>query len=367
MIYTSGSTGTPKAVVMHTAGLLNLIAAHIRAYPGGEGVRTAQFTALGFDFSVQEILGTVVMGKALHITPTEARHSAEELVHWLDRHRINELFAPNLVIEAMAEAAEEHRLDLTHLTDVLQGGEALILSDRIRHFCAKRPHIRLHNVYGPTENHVITLHKVTGATETWPLSAPLGQPVGNTRGYVLEDGLQPVPVGMPGELYIAGNAVSRGYLNRPGLTAERFVADPFGPAGARMYRSGDLVRWSAEGELEFLGRIDHQVKVRGFRVELGEIEGALAQHPGIAQVGVLALPASETNTADKRLVAYVVPATGAELQPQRLRSELARTLPDFMVPSAFVVLESFPLTPNGKLDRKALPAPDFAAGAVGRG
>ncbi|WP_328545524.1 non-ribosomal peptide synthetase [Streptomyces platensis] len=367
VIYTSGSTGTPKAVVMHVGGLMNQLAAHVHAYPGRPGIRTGQFTSLGFDSSVQEILGSLVTGRALFVTPNEVRRSAEEFARWLDRNRINEFFAPNLVIESMIEAAEENGLDLPHLTAIFQGGEALILSDRIRRFCAKRPRLGLHNVYGPTETHLITLHEVPGSPESWPQSARLGSPVGNTAAYVLDDGLQAVPAGVPGELYIAGDSVSRGYLNRPGLTAERFVACPFGPAGSRMYRTGDLVRWTAQGELEFIGRVDHQVKIRGFRIELGEIERVLAQLPSVGQVGVLALPATRTNTADKRLVAYVVPATGAQIQPRELRAELAGSLPEFMVPSMFVVLDSFPLTPNGKLDRKALPAPDFAGEVSARG
>ncbi|MFJ8113211.1 AMP-binding protein, partial [Streptomyces sp. NPDC096132] len=367
VIYTSGSTGTPKAVAMHVGGLMNMLAAHIEAYPGHPGLRTGQFTSLGFDSSVQEMLGAMVTGRALYIAPNDVRYSAEEFARWLDRNRVNEFFAPNLVIESMIEAAEEHDLALADLTDILQGGEALVLSDRMRRFCARRPRLRLHNVYGPTETHLITLHEVPGAPESWPLSARLGRPVGNTRGYVLDSGLQPVPAGVPGELYIAGDSVSRGYLNRPGLTAERFVACPLGPAGSRMYRTGDLVRWTDDGELEFIGRVDHQVKVRGFRIELGEIEGALAQHPSVGQVGVLALPADGASGADKRLVAYVVPAVDAEIRPRELRAELARSLPDHMVPSVFVVLDSLPMTPNGKLDRRALPAPDVTGDASGRG
>ncbi|WP_089156238.1 amino acid adenylation domain-containing protein [Micromonospora sp. NBS 11-29] len=361
VIYTSGSTGRPKAVMMPGAGLSNLLAWHARRFPGGPGVRTAQFTAIGFDFSVQEILAPLVTGRTLVVPTDGVRSDPDALVGWLERHRVNEFFAPNLVIEALAEAAERRGTALPDLTDVFQGGEALVPSERMRTFHDRLPGRRLHNVYGPAETHAVTTHTLPVASATWPASAPIGRPVDRDRVYLLDETLRPVVPGMVGELYLAGAGVARGYLNRPALTGQRFVADPFAAlfddAGSRMYRTGDLARWTTAGELEFVGRADHQLKIRGFRIEAGEIEAALTACPG---VGAAAVVAREDRPGDRRLVAYLVPAKDATVDVQRLREELTRTLPGFMVPSAFVRLDALPLTRNGKLDRAALPAPVVA-------
>ncbi|MFJ1938893.1 non-ribosomal peptide synthase/polyketide synthase [Kitasatospora sp. NPDC088160] len=363
VIYTSGSTGRPKAVVMPAAGLLNLLAWHHEAVGGEPGTRTAQFTAISFDVSVQEVLSALLYGKTLVVPTEEQRRSAELFAHWLDRHRVAELFAPNLVVEALAEAAEEAGLELPSLRLVAQAGEAMRLGGAVRRFQARRPGRTLHNHYGPAETHVITAFPLPADPADCPLPVPIGRPIDNCRAYVLDPALRPVAPGVTGELYLAGAGLARGYLNRPGLTATRFVANPYGPAGALMYRTGDLVRWSADGELEFAGRVDHQVKVRGFRVEPGEIEAELAAHPGVAQVAVLA---REDRPGETRIVAYAVASTQDPATAAALAAYLRERLPDHLVPSAFVLLDALPLTPNGKLDRAALPAPDLGPAGAGR-
>jgi amino acid adenylation domain-containing protein len=360
VIYTSGSTGQPKAVIMPASALTNLLSWQIAAIPGGPGTRVTQFTSISFDVSVQEVLSTLVAGKTLVIPPDDIRSSSAKFVDWLEQCNLNELFAPNLVIEALAQAAIEQECSLAKLTDIAQAGEALSLSAHVQEFCRGRTNRKIHNHYGPSETHVVTTYTLPQDTSEWPLLAPIGRPIWNTRVYVLDGNLEPTPTGITGELYVAGVQLARGYLKRPALSAERFVADPFGAPGSRMYRTGDLARWHAEGVLDFLGRADRQVKIRGFRIEPSEIEAVLLSHPAVAQATVIA---REDRPGDKRLVGYVVSASGQSTDPASLRAHLGQSLPDYMVPAAIVLLNALPLTPNGKLDRKALPAPDLIASA----
>jgi amino acid adenylation domain-containing protein/thioester reductase-like protein len=352
LIYTSGSTGTPKGVVMTQAALANLVAWHAENFPCGPGTRAAQFTAISFDVSAQEILCTLGTGGTLVVPDEQTRRDPAEFLRWLDENRVTDVFAPNLVIDALCEAAAESGARMPHLRRLAQAGEALVPSQGVKRFVQADPARRLHNHYGPTETHVVTAHELAPDPARWPASIPIGTPIRNTRVYVLDEGLRPVPPGVGGELYLAGAGLARGYHAHPALTAGRFVACPFGPPGERMYRTGDVARWTRGGELEFLGRNDDQVKIHGHRIEPGEVASVLRGHPGVANAVVLA---RADNPGRSRLVAYVVPEGSPD--PDALRAHAADSLPQYMVPSAFVMVDRIPLTPNGKLDRRALPAP----------
>jgi acyl carrier protein len=233
------------------------------------------------------------------------------------------------------------------LRQAVTAGEQLQITPAIAQFFRQLPDCTLHNQYGPSESHVVAAYALTGSPENWSLLPPIGRAIANVKLYLLDSNLQPVPIGVPGELYIGGTMLARGYLNRPDLTAERFIADPF-VAGETLYRTGDLARYDSDGNLHYLGRADRQVKLRGFRVELGEIEAVLAQHPGVREVAVV--------MRDRRLIAYVVPQS-SDANEGEWRTFLTERLPDYMVPSIWMTLEALPLTPSGKVDRRSLPVP----------
>ncbi|MFD3457918.1 amino acid adenylation domain-containing protein [Streptomyces sp. NPDC058691] len=353
VIYTSGSTGRPKGVAVPHAGIVNRLLWMQDAYGLEADDRVLQKTPASFDVSVWEFFWPLITGAALVVTRPDGHKDPAYLAGLIREQQVTTVhFVPSMLTAFLQEPAAA---GCTSLRRVLCSGEALPAP------VAERFHealdVRLENLYGPTEASVdVTFASVVPGA----LAVPIGRPVWNTQVYVLDAWLQPVPAGVPGDLYLAGVQLARGYLNRAALTAERFVADPYGPAGTRMYRTGDLARWTTDGQLEYLGRTDDQVKVRGFRIELGEIEAALATHHSVAQAAVIV---REDIPGDKRLVAYLVPVTGTAPEHQDLgtaaRALVAERLPDHMVPSAVVVLETLPLTPNGKLDRKALPAPTF--------
>ncbi|MGA4128244.1 amino acid adenylation domain-containing protein [Ralstonia nicotianae] len=350
LIYTSGSTGKPKGVLVSHRGVPHLVSTHMRRCELGPGCRVLQFASPSFDAALSELLRPLLSGATSVMAPPDDLVPGAPLTALLLRERVTHVTLPPAVLAVMPEDS------LASVRYLIVAGEAVspALVERWHHGR------RMINAYGPTE-----------ATVLASMSAPMagaddlsiGTPIDNTQIHLLDAMLRPVPIGAAGELCIGGPGVARGYLNRPGLTAERFVADPFGPPGARLYRSGDLGRWRHDGTLEFLGRIDEQVKIRGFRIEPGEVQAVLEQHPEVAQATVIA---REDQPGNRQLVGYVVAAENTQPEPAMLRRHLAEHLPDYMVPAAVVMLEALPLTPNGKIDRKALPAPDFTAQSSAR-
>lgn len=362
VIFTSGSTGRPKGVAMPHGPLVNLLQWQFRQSAFRPAPRTLQFAALGFDVAFQETFSTLCAGGELHLIDHDLRLSAASLFEFIVERRIQRLFLPYFALQILAEGLEERlatladgqRLDCA-LTEVITAGEQLRIEPRIARLFEHLPGCRLHNHYGPTESHVCTALALPADSSSWPTLPSIGGPIDNTQIYILDAAGQPLPEGVAGELFIAGACVARGYLGRDDLTAERFLADPFAAdPDARMYRTGDLARWLSDGTIEFLGRKDFQVKVRGFRIELGEIEAQLLAFTGIRAAAVLA---REDTPGLKRLVAYLV-ADSADLDIDGLRRQLIARLPDYMVPVAYVSLPSLPLSANGKVDRKALPAPE---------
>ncbi|WP_437033689.1 amino acid adenylation domain-containing protein [Streptomyces sp. enrichment culture] len=362
VLYTSGSTGRPKGVEMHAEPLLNLMAWYADAVPAPAGETVSQFSTLAFDPAPLEMLSALTQGQTLTVATDAARHDPHELLDWLERDEARHLYTTHTVLEALAEAAAAQDRDLPALRHIVQAGEALTPTDAVKRLFHRHPARRLHNLYGPTETHVVTAATLGPDPAAWPRSAPIGTVLPHTRAHVLDPWLRPVPPGVTGELYIGGVMLARGYLRRPGLTAARFVADPFGPPGGRLYRTGDLVRLRPDGALDFLGRADDQVKIGGQRVEPGETRAALEEHPDVAQAYVTA---REDTPGAPRLVAYAVPVPGRRPDPGVLRDHLARRLPAPLVPASCVVLDALPRNANGKVDRQALPAP-VVTGAGGR-
>ncbi len=341
VIYTSGSTGRPKGVMFEHGGLANLARAQVELFAVPADGRVLQFSSISFDAATWETVMALWAGAALCLSGRGSAFSGDDLVAQLREDRITIATIPPSAL-TMAEPG-----DLPDLDVLVTAGEACP-PELARCWSPGR---RFFNAYGPTETTVCAtaLHVTDPAAAT----IPIGRPIANARVYIVDEHFEPTAVGVPGELCVGGAGVTRGYLNRPGLTAERFVPDPFGEPGGRLYRTGDLARRRADGTIEFLGRIDHQVKVRGFRIELGEVEAALASHPGVRE----AVAVARGEGAERRLVGYVVRGEDPP-GPSELRAWLERTLPRHMVPAAFVALDAFPLTPNGKVDRKALPEPE---------
>ncbi|PCC68477.1 amino acid adenylation domain-containing protein [Nannocystis exedens] len=349
VIYTSGSTGRPKGIAMSHVPIANLIQWHTATTTLPHGGATLQFASLNFDVSFQELFATWALGGSVHLITEEQRRDPDALLRLIADQRIERLFLPMVMLQSLAEAACARGPLPASVREVFAGGEPLQISRQVQQMYAAIGGA-LHNHYGPSECHVVTDCTLQGDPSTWPALPPIGRPLPNLRLYLLDGRMQPVPIGVAGELFIGGIVLARGYLDRPDITAERFVPDPFGPRpGGRLYRTGDFARYLPDGALEFLGRIDHQVKIRGFRIELVEIEAALGEHPAVADCAVLV---REDRPGDKRLVAYV--ASAAEPAAAELRAFLRAKLPEYMVPAAFVCMRALPVDPNGKTDRRAL-------------
>ena len=364
VIYTSGSTGRPKGAMVEQSGMLNHLFAKVSALSLTAADEVAQTASQCFDISVWQFLAPLVVGGRTHVIGDELVHDPARLLEHLRQGRVTVVeTVPSLlrmVVEEVAGAGAASS-PLGGLRWMIPTGEALPPELARRWFDA-HPHVPLLNAYGPTEcSDDVSHHLIRRPPPVGTVNMPIGRPVANTRLYVLGEGLRPVPAGQTGELYVGGAGVGRGYLHDPRRTAERFVPDPFSAEpGARLYRTGDLARHLPDDNLEFLGRRDNQVKVRGFRIELGDIEAALVRHPEVSEAVVVV---REEPPGDKRLAAYVVPRPGSAPGPDELHAYLRERLPDYMTPSAFVLLEAMPLTPNGKLDRRRLPAATYSAPA----
>ncbi|WSY16897.1 amino acid adenylation domain-containing protein (plasmid) [Embleya sp. NBC_00896] len=348
IIYTSGSTGAPKGVGITHRNIADLAAD--ACWSGGAQQCVLMHAPHAFDASTYELWVPLLTGGRVVVAPGGSLDTREYARVITEYGVTSALFTP-VLFNLMAE---EEPQALGRMRQVWTGGDNVPVSavQRAIDMC---PDTQIVATYGPTETSVICSWHPMRAPHQVGRSVPIGRAMDNTRLYVLDERLAPVPVGVPGELYIGGPGLARGYIGRPDLTASRFVADPFThECGARMYRSGDIVRWADEGVLEFVGRADGQVKVRGFRIELGEIESALAQDTGLVQVAAVV---REDRPGDRRLTAYLVPAQGVSVDVAAVRERIAAALPEYMIPSAFVLLDTLPQTPNGKLDRKALPAP----------
>jgi amino acid adenylation domain-containing protein len=360
VMFTSGSTGRPKGVAMPHRPLVNLLSWHARHPRLMQPARTLQFAPVSFDVSFQDIVATWCTGGTVVMVGDDTRRDPMALRRFVDEHAIERLYLPAAALTSLAQAHAAAPRPFARVRDIIAAGEALHLTPEIRRLCADaQPECHLHNHYGPTEAHVVTAHELDGPPETWPAAVPIGRPLPNVHIEILNDDRQRVAEDAAGELYIGGDCLARGYHGRPDLTAERFVDDPF-RTGSRLYRTGDRARWRADGTLEFLGRLDDQVKLSGYRVEPGEIEAVLAECAGVRQAAVVL---REDRPGDKRLVGYYAASAAGDVTPGALQAQLRQRLPRYMLPSALVQLAALPLSANGKVDRLALPRPATDRGA----
>jgi amino acid adenylation domain-containing protein len=359
VIYTSGSTGRPKGVLLTHRGLVNHHVAATALYGLSSKDRVLQFSSISFDIAVEEIFPTWASGGTVVFPTDEMPLEVAGFLRWVGEQGVSVLDLPTAYWHELVRELRGHPQPLPRsLRLVIVGGEKASAAALAGWQKAAGPQVRWINTYGPTETSVIAT--AFEPPQGWPAERelPIGRPIANTRIYVLDQYMNLAPEGVPGEMYIGGPGVGRGYLNRPDLTEQKFVSDPYGAPGERLYKTGDVVRYCPDGNLEFVGRIDQQVKIRGFRVELGEIEEALRQHSAVRDAVVVAYE----DHGEKRLVAYVAAPNGCE---RELREHLRRRMPDYMLPAAIILLNTIPLTPNGKVDRAALPKPECARAGNG--
>jgi amino acid adenylation domain-containing protein len=349
VIYTSGSTGKPKAVAVDHRALCNHMTWLQAQFPLGADDRVLQRTSISFDASVWEFWAPLLTGAQLIMAPPERHADGGSVLRWITAHAITVVQMVPSLLRLFIDADSDG--EAVSLRRIFCGGEPLP-RELVEHVLTRLPGVELHNLYGPTEATIDASAWTCGAADT--SAPPIGRPIANTRAYVLDRASGRVPIGVAGELFIAGAGLARGYLGRPSLTAERFLPDPYGRPGARMYRTGDRARWRQDGVLELIGRGDDQVKIRGFRMELGEIEAALRAVPSVAQAVAVA---RDDEGGSMSLLGYVVFERGATMDSAALQEHLRRTLPEYMVPSTIVALDALPLMPNGKIDRRSLPAP----------
>ncbi|MBD2452351.1 amino acid adenylation domain-containing protein [Nostoc sp. FACHB-152] len=394
VIYTSGSTGKPKGVAMPHRPLANLITWQWQNSTVGFNAKTLQYTPISFDVSFQEIFATLTTGGTLVLISEQTRRDPTSLLRFLNQAKIERLFLPFVALQQLAQTVQMQSIIPSSLREVITAGEQLRITTAIAHLFNHLPNCSLHNHYGPSETHVVTALSLTGSPPDWPALPAIGQPITNTQIYLLDSHLQLVPVGVAGELYVGGVSLARGYFNSPELTAQRFIVSPFDKSD-RLYKTGDLARYLADGNIEYLGRIDQQVKIRGYRIELGDIEAALSQYPAVKETIVIA---REDLPGEQYLVAYLclkpqesedTSSVSSQIELQKyclseittqnklgdlpvqdeqavnlsnlipqLRAFLKQKLPEYMIPTGFVVMEALPITPSGKVNRQSLPVPN---------
>jgi amino acid adenylation domain-containing protein len=358
LIYTSGSTGTPKAVAMPHAVLCNLLEWQMMDWTPPAPARTLQFSSLNFDVSFQEIFSTFYAGGTLILLSEEERLDPFVLLRVMRENAVERIFLPFVGLQQLAAAFEVESVPLEHLRDVITAGEQLQITPQVRAFFASTRSCTLHNQYGPAETHVVTAHALRGDPGKWPLLPPIGSAIPNAMVYILDGEMRPTVNGNVGEIYVGGETLARGYWKREDLTAERFIPDPFSiEPDARLYRTGDLGRRLHAGGIECLGRADQQVKIRGVRVEPGEIEAEVVRHPAVSQAAVCVVG---EETGDKRLACFFVQRDGCAVTEEQLRKFLEASLPPQLVPSFFLALAALRLTPSGKIDRRSLVAESAA-------